>query len=168
MSKRICIAASGCMRRWHVWLAEALRRRGKHHVSLIRIEGGDPLPLVLAHVIALEKIVYRLPSECALDAVTRSEIEAAQVPNADDADAVYDIVIAMGRATSRLPKARRTLVPFFDAAPSELGALSTIFEDGRGDVRSPAHRSVRTAAWPWRSVRSCDQSAWHRFVFFSE
>jgi hypothetical protein len=129
MSKRICIAASGRLRRWHVWLAEALRRRGKHRVSLIRIEGRDPLPLALAHVIAIEKIVYRIPAECALDVVTRSEIEAVRFPDAEAAGAVYDIVIAIGGAKSRLPKARQTLVPFFDAAPSELGALSAILED---------------------------------------
>ena len=63
---RIAIAYdNGCLRRWHIWLADALRE--KHDVVLTGVGSRNTISCRLTLLQSLERMLYRRSDECASD-----------------------------------------------------------------------------------------------------
>lgn len=85
-------------------------------------------------MLSLERLVYGIGEECAVDhvAVADGELALLQVAPKPGRD-VYDVVVSLDGRSTYVPKAHRWLVPLFDNSPTELGVLAAIL-DGR-DLR---------------------------------
>jgi hypothetical protein len=109
--------------RWHVWLAEALTATGRCEVVVELATEKRPLPIICSLLLDLERLVYGLSNESALDSAgDRIKPFLRLLKPADGFDAVIDLVGGEGR----LPAARRVLVPYFDGLAGEIGAIACL------------------------------------------
>jgi len=109
------------LRRWQVWLAEALAAGGQS-VRFSFVE-GDPLPPSVNLLMMLERLVYGGGVERASDVLDETELR--HLPRADGGP--YDLAIDFtGRAEGK--SEMRTLRPTFDGVAGEAGAIGALLD----------------------------------------
>jgi hypothetical protein len=115
------VTEPGAIRRWHVDLAERLRRDG--HAVYFSTEGGAPASLPLLDLLeTFERLVYRIP---AADFRLRE-----RVPHTDDQGAAHtaDLTIDLSTRPSLGGAGVRKLVPIFDGGCGEAAAVALLLE----------------------------------------
>jgi hypothetical protein len=109
--------------RWHVWLAEALAATGRCEIVVELAREKRPLPIVCNLLLELERLVYGLSGEGALDPASDRIKPFLRHPRpAGGFDTLIDLVGGEGPA----PAARRVLVPYFDGLAGEIGAIACL------------------------------------------
>jgi hypothetical protein len=109
---------------WHVWLAEALAGSGRCQVAVEFASERRPLPNVCSLLMELERLVYGLPSESALNQAGE-RIKPFLRP-LKSADIPFDAVIDLAGGGDKPPATRRMLILGFDGLAGELGAIASL------------------------------------------
>ena len=122
----IAINAQRVMR-WNTWLAEALGRRHEVIVLLVRSTSGGTMPISVRLALQLERIIYRAPELCAVD---QSELPDFPVEELDRQHQSFDVLIDCSGGEAAIPQVDRLLRLTFNGVPSEVGAVSALFDGG--------------------------------------
>lgn len=122
---RICLFVDATrIFRWHFWLAEALTRDCHCQVVVEYSPEHRSLPSCCSLLFVLERLVYGLASESAIDPA--GALIGPFLSASSRTLEPFDVVIDLAGCGSRLPAARRILAPFFDGLTSEIGAISCL------------------------------------------
>jgi hypothetical protein len=113
------------LRRWQVWLAEALATDGRRSVSFSFIDAEEPLPSSISLLMALERLLYATPSPRASDVVDETSIKGLPFRQGGP----YDLAIDFTGCSSNID-ASRIVRPIFDGIAGEEGAIAALL-DGR-------------------------------------
>jgi hypothetical protein len=117
---RVCLFLdSSRVFRWHLWLVEALTALPGYSVSVIFSQNQRPLPPTCGLVLELERLIYRIKENNALDPI---EIHHLMRQTRDDIGP-FDVVVDFASDQSLLPVSGRVLTPIFNDIPGEIGAL---------------------------------------------
>ena len=109
--------------RWHGWLAHALAAIPGCDLVCLFAAQSRPLPQSCILLFELERLVYGLRSDNAIDQLDRSQLAAfAAIP---DAKAPFDLVIDLAGGAD-LPACGRMLTPSFNGVPSEIGLIAAL------------------------------------------
>ncbi len=111
------------LRRWQLWLAEALAAEGRHSVGFSLREGGEPLPSSVSLLMTLERLLYSSPSPRASDMLDDSILNALPLAQGGHYDLAIDFT---GRAEGI--DASRILRPTFDFIAGEAGAIAALLD----------------------------------------
>lgn len=110
------------LRRWQVWLAEALAADGRHSVGFSFLEAGEPLPSSVGLLMTLERLLYAGASPRASD-VLDEELKALPLAQAGP----YDVAIDFTGGADGID-ASRILRPTFDGIAGETGAIAALLD----------------------------------------
>jgi hypothetical protein len=144
---RICLFVDRSrILRWHTWLAESISDLRDCELSLAFARTTIPLPRACASVFEVERLIYGLGRNGAMDRMGVSEL-AARCSAKAAADLAFDILIDVAGQERPFPSCRRLLRPLFDSVPTELGAISSLLDDrtvriailDSADPASPLH-----------------------------
>lgn len=113
---------------WHIWLADAVKSYG-HELYVCQCEVSVKWPTSLITLLALERLIYRLPNE---NALSLADISAENLKRVTDlpSNVPFDAIINCTGTFDGLPSSTRILTPIFDSLPTELGAWDALL-DGR-------------------------------------
>jgi hypothetical protein len=126
---RICLFVDRSrILRWHAWLAESIADLRDCELSLAFARTTIPLPRACASVFEVERLIYGLGRNGAMDRIGVSEL-AARCNAKAAADLAFDILIDVAGLERPFPACRRLLRPLFNSVPSELGAISSLLDD---------------------------------------
>jgi hypothetical protein len=114
---------SGSLRRWHLWLAEALGRQ--HEIALSGLELVRPWPKSLALLQSLERLIYRQPDMSASD-FCDSDAPLNTVAASDIARGGFDLLIDVTAGMRAAIPGLRTIAPLFSGVPDELAAADAL------------------------------------------
>src|ERR1700692_1204972 len=104
--------------RWHTWLAESISDLRDCELSLAFARTTIPLPRACASVFEVERLIYGLGRNGAMDRIGVSEL-AARCNAKAAADLAFDILIDVAGLERPFPACRRLLRPLFNSVPSE-------------------------------------------------
>ncbi len=144
---RIAIAYDiGCLRRWHIWLANALGEN--HDVVLTGIQRATPFPRSLSLLQSLERILYRRSGTNASDVCDSREYSGAAItgkPAAGQFDLVIDLSSGMSAASPDL----RILAPLYNGTTDELAAANALLNHELVDfaIYDSAHGAYVSHGW---------------------
>jgi hypothetical protein len=146
---RITIAYDkGCLRRWHVWLADALREN--HDVVLTGINRATPYPAGITLLQSLERTLYRRSGECAGDICNDDRISSKAI---DEKIAIgqSDLVIDLSSGMSAGPQGARVIAPLYNGVADEVAAADALLNRELVDlaIYDSAHGSC---IWRGRSA----------------
>jgi hypothetical protein len=108
--------------RWHFWIADTLRANPGYQLSIAFAPDTHPLPKHCFVLFALEKLVYRIRGQSALD---RVDDRIRSIPDGGS----FDILIDFSLSAAPLPQSDRVLTPYFNGLPGEIGAIAMLFGD---------------------------------------
>jgi len=114
------------IRRWHVWLAQALREAGDKVVI------AHPSHMIKGNIssemfLGLERRIYRLPGEQAFDLIAANELDIRS-PSDCREEQPFDILINFTSQGLADVGATRVLTPRFDGISGDLGAYAALLE----------------------------------------
>ena len=113
------------LRRWQLWLAEALAGDGRHAVRLAFTPTQDPVPSSISLLMTLEALLFAARKPRAGDLLDEAEFNALTVANDDGGR--YEIAIDFtGRAENI--DAARVLRPAFDGIAGEGGVIDALLD----------------------------------------
>jgi hypothetical protein len=128
---RICMLIDrGRVLRWHVWLADALSERGECEVFLGLTEiAPAPLPRTLEFVRAIERLIYGLDQESAMDPADDKSLARLRLVDANT-QIQFDVILDLVGHEQRHATYQRVLTPLFNSVPGEAGALLAALDGG--------------------------------------
>ena len=146
---RIAIAYDkGCLRRWHVWLADALRQN--HDVVLTGINRATPYPAGITLLQSLERTLYRRSGECASDVCNDDRFPGTAIDEKITSDQ-FDLVIDLSSGMSAAPQGLRVIAPLYNGIADEVAATDALLS--RDLVDLAIHDSARGSyIWHGRSA----------------
>ena len=113
------------LRRWQVWLAEALAGDARHSVRIDFAPAEDPLPSSIRLLMTLEGLLFATRKARASDVLDEAEVKALAVEYDDGRR--YDLAIDFtGRAENL--DAARVVRPAFDGVAGERGAIGALLD----------------------------------------
>ncbi|MGQ0672233.1 MAG: glucosamine inositolphosphorylceramide transferase family protein [Hyphomicrobium sp.] len=133
------IADSHRLRRWQLWLVEALGKATACTVATRLVTGAPPLAPGLTTLLSFERLVGLARIESAADSIPASTWPTHSVETARP-DLVIDL---SGQARPPVSPGVRTLVPLFDGAPHEEAMWQALL-DGRA---------------PWLEIADSDRTS---------
>ncbi len=110
--------------RWHGWLAETLAALPGRDVVCVLAAQGRPLPQSCSLLFELERLVYGLSGENAIDPCPEPQSAALRANAAPKMR--FDLVIDLAGDGSPLPAGDRILMPSFNAVPGEIGLIKAL------------------------------------------
>jgi hypothetical protein len=113
--------------RWHHWLAAALSSTPGCHVSLVFAATAHPLPWSCMLALELERTIYGLHTDHAIDQIDVSKPRPRATGPVDCSD--FDVVVDLAGQGDQLPACRRVLTPLFNSVPGEVGAIAALLGD---------------------------------------
>jgi hypothetical protein len=122
-SRLLLVCERTRLRRWQVWLAEALAADGRHSVGFSFVEAGEPLPSSVGVLMTLERLLYASPSPRASDVLDEDAVMRLPLAQAGPCDLAIDFT---GRADCI--DAPRILRPTFDGIAGEAGAIAALLD----------------------------------------
>ncbi len=128
-SRKICVAVDqGSLLRWHLWLIASLREH--YDVALISVPMADvfSIPPACRLVFEIERLIYRIPPDTAVDPIDARLIDAPFLRPSDATD-TFDVAIDLTGVGGRAIKALRVLTVLFNDAPGEIGTLAALLDD---------------------------------------
>ncbi len=121
---RIAIAYdNGCLRRWHIWLADALRE--KHDVVLTGVARAAPYPAGLILLQSLERMLYRRSEECASD-ICESDSGSDAAIDGKIATGRFDLAIDLSSGMKAALHGRRVITPLYNGVADEVAAADAL------------------------------------------
>jgi hypothetical protein len=126
--------------RWHLWLAEALAAIPGYDLTIGFAPDNHPLPSYCFVLFGLERFVYRMRGNTAIDIVDELK------PTLDRG--AVDTVIDFSMTNHPLPDCRRILTPYFHGMPGEIGAIAALFADEPLSVQINDNNSCLWTASP--------------------
>ena len=126
---------------WMEWLAEALTSR--HEITFVAVPGTHTgaIPASVGWILQLERMIYRTAQPCSIDG---SELVNFHVVPLGQLKGDFDALIDCTGGQATIVPAGRRLTVTFGGIPSEIGALSALF-DGQ---------DVELAIWDGQSSRA--------------
>jgi hypothetical protein len=132
------------MFRWHLWLVEAVTAIPGWEVSVVFSQQHRPLPKSCLFIFELERVIYGIKGNNAIDPVGKSL--AGRATNGGRMGP-FDVLIDFATDQSRLPTCKRVLTPCFNnSIPGEIGAIAGLINDPLLVIE--VHDSARPAN-PW-------------------
>jgi len=152
---RICLLLDlSRVSRWHVWLADALSERSGCEVFFSPRTATPPLPRAFELVRTIERLIYGLDQEGAMDRVDDKSLARHRLADTN-AHIKFDVVLDLVGREQREPGAQRILTPLFNSVPGDAGALLAALDGGplRVEVSDSAEELEPLAAQPAMSDR---------------
>jgi hypothetical protein len=115
--------------RWHIWLADALSGQRDREVFLASAQVTIPLPRTFELVREIERLVYGLHQETAMDRVDDQSLARHQLADADE-HLKFDVIVDLVGHEQTPVAYQRTLTPLFNSVPGDAGALLAVLDSG--------------------------------------
>jgi hypothetical protein len=115
--------------RWHIWLADALSGQRDREVFLASAQVTIPLPRTFELVREIERLVYGLHQETAMDRVDDQSLARHQLADADE-HLKFDVIVDLIGHEQTPVAYQRTLTPLFNSVPGDAGALLAVLDSG--------------------------------------
>jgi len=126
---RICLLLDlSRVLRWHVWLADALSERGGCEIFIAAQTTTTPLPRAFELARTIERLIYGLYQESALDRVDGNSL-ARHRPADTNTRIKFDIVLDLVGHEQQYSAHQRILTPLFNSVPGDAGALLAVLDD---------------------------------------
>jgi hypothetical protein len=139
LNTRICLYLDRSrVFRWHLWLAEALTAIPGYDISIGFAPDTRPLPKYCFVLFGIERFVYRTNGYNAIDVV-----DDILHPTPDRGP--FDTLIDFSMTNCPFLHYGRILTPCFNGMPGEIGAIASLFGEGRISIEILDNR--RTQSW---------------------
>lgn len=115
----------GSLRRWHLWLADALAENESHDVRIAETATARPFPSALRLLQALEKLIYRLGPQCASDLCNTDEVSQDQVDKDFDLTG-FDLAIDLSSQGFGYSPDLRVIAPLYNGIRGELAVFDAL------------------------------------------
>ena len=115
----------GSLRRWHLWLADALAEKGKHEIVVAETATNRPYPPALKLLQALERLIYSREPQSANNLCNADR--ASRSLNDRDFDLTeFDLAIDLSSHGFRFPPELRVIAPLYNGSRDELAAIDAL------------------------------------------
>lgn len=115
----------GSLRRWHLWLADAIAENGRHEIAVAETATARPFPSAVGLLQALEKLIYRHERQCAND-LCNTHKDSQGLIDRDVDLAGFDLVVDLSSGGFRCPPGLRVMAPLYNGIRDELAAIDAL------------------------------------------